>query len=44
MIRTRLSKNPVAIQLPIGKEDTFKGVIDLFEMQAYYSPHVQEYQ
>ncbi len=36
MIRTRLSKNPVAIQLPIGKEDTFKGVIDLFEMQAYY--------
>ena len=36
MIRTRLGKNPVALQLPIGKEDTFKGLIDLFEMQAYY--------
>ena len=36
MIRTRLGKNPVALQLPIGKEDTFKGVIDLFEMKAYY--------
>ncbi len=35
MIRTRLSKNPVPLQLPIGKEDTFKGVIDLFEMKAY---------
>lgn len=34
-IRTRLGKNPVCIQLPIGKEDTFKGLIDLFEMQAY---------
>ena len=36
MIRTRLGKNPVALQLPIGKEDTFKGVIDLFEQKAYY--------
>ena len=35
MIRTRLGKNPVALQLPVGKEDTFKGVIDLFEMKAY---------
>jgi elongation factor G len=35
MIRTRLSKNPVPIELPIGKEDTFKGVIDLFEMKSY---------
>ena len=35
MIRTRLGKNPVALQLPIGKEDTFKGIIDLFEMKAY---------
>ena len=34
-IKTRLGKNPVCIQLPIGKEDTFKGLIDLFEMQAY---------
>ena len=32
---TKLSKNPVLIQIPIGKEDTFKGIIDLFEMQAY---------
>jgi len=36
MIRERLGKNPVAIQLPIGKEDTFIGLIDLFEMRAYY--------
>jgi len=35
MIRERLGKNPVAIQLPIGKEDTFVGLIDLFEMKAY---------
>ena len=36
MIRERLGKNPVAVQLPIGKEDDFVGVVDLFEMQAYY--------
>ncbi len=36
MIKTRLGKNPVALQIPIGAEDTFKGIIDLFEMQAYY--------
>ncbi len=36
MIKTRLGKNPAALQLPIGKEDTFKGIIDLFEMKAYY--------
>ena len=35
MIRTRLSKNPVPVELPIGKEDTFKGVVDLFEMKSY---------
>ncbi|MCC8029857.1 MAG: elongation factor G [Lachnospiraceae bacterium] len=34
-IRTRLGKNAICVQLPIGKEDEFKGVIDLFEMQAY---------
>ena len=32
---TKLSKNPVLIQIPIGAEDTFKGIVDLFEMQAY---------
>jgi len=36
MIRSRLGKNSVPIQLPIGKEDTFKGIIDLFEMKAYF--------
>ncbi len=35
MIRTRLGKNPVPVQLPIGKEDTFRGIIDLFEMKSY---------
>ena len=34
-IRDRLGKNPIVLQLPIGKEDEFKGIIDLFEMQAY---------
>ena len=34
-IKNRLGKNAICIQLPIGKEDTFKGIIDLFEMQAY---------
>ncbi|MBD5467316.1 MAG: elongation factor G [Lachnospiraceae bacterium] len=34
-IKTRLGKNPVILQLPIGKEDEFKGIIDLFEMKAY---------
>ncbi len=34
-IRTRLGKNAICLQLPIGKEDDFKGIIDLFEMQSY---------
>ncbi len=34
-IKTRLGKNAICLQLPIGKEDEFKGIIDLFEMQAY---------
>ncbi|MGN0338203.1 MAG: elongation factor G [Lachnospiraceae bacterium] len=34
-IRTRLGKNAIVLQLPIGKEDEFKGIIDLFEMEAY---------
>ncbi|MBQ4068877.1 MAG: elongation factor G [Lachnospiraceae bacterium] len=32
---TKLGKNPVLVQIPIGKEDSFKGIVDLFEMQAY---------
>ncbi|MDD2251448.1 MAG: elongation factor G [Dehalococcoidales bacterium] len=35
MIRERLNARPVAIQCPIGKEDTFLGVVDLVENQAY---------
>ena len=34
-IKTRLGKNAICLQLPIGKEDEFKGVIDLMEMLAY---------
>jgi elongation factor G len=34
MIRDRLKANPVAIQLPIGKESDYKGVVDLVEMKA----------
>ncbi len=38
MIRERLGANPVPIELPIGKEDTFCGIIDLIRMEAeiYY--------
>jgi peptide subunit release factor RF-3 len=38
MIADRLKCNAVPIQLPIGKEETFKGIIDLIEMNAdiYY--------
>ena len=34
-IKTRLGKNAIVLQLPIGAEDDFKGIIDLFEMKAY---------
>jgi len=35
-IRTRLRGNPVAIQLPIGAEDKFEGVVDLIRMKSIY--------
>ena len=31
----KLGKNPICLQIPIGKEDEFQGIIDLFEMKAY---------
>ncbi len=34
MMRTRLAANPVVIQLPWGKEDTLRGIIDLVEMRG----------
>ena len=35
-IRDRLGKNPICINIPIGAEDQYEGLIDLFEMKAYY--------
>jgi elongation factor G len=35
-MRLRLKANPVAIQIPIGAEDSFKGVVDLVKMKAIY--------
>ncbi len=35
MISKRLGANPVAIQWPIGSEDTFRGIVDLVEMKAH---------
>jgi elongation factor G len=34
-IRTRLGANPIAVQMPIGAESSFKGVVDLMEMRAF---------
>ncbi|WP_039767328.1 MULTISPECIES: elongation factor G [unclassified Caldicellulosiruptor] len=34
MMKERLGANPVAIQVPIGKEDTFRGIVDLLTMKA----------
>ena len=34
-IKNRLGKNAICLQLPIGKENEFQGIIDLFEMKAY---------
>jgi elongation factor G len=36
MIRARLRANPVAIQLPVGAEENFEGVVDLIRMKAIY--------
>jgi elongation factor G len=36
MIRERLGKNPIVINIPIGAEDQYQGLIDLFEMKAYF--------
>ena len=36
MMKERLQANAVPIQLPIGKEDNFEGIIDLVKMKAYY--------
>ncbi|MDD4832072.1 MAG: elongation factor G [Clostridia bacterium] len=36
MMRERLKTNAMPIQLPIGKEDTFKGVVDIIDQKAYY--------
>ena len=39
-IKTRLGKKPVVVNIPIGKEDFFEGIIDLFEMKEYlYNDH-----
>ena len=35
-MKTRLQANPVPLQLPIGQEDSFKGVVDLVTMKAIY--------
>ncbi|MBH32566.1 MAG: elongation factor G [Gammaproteobacteria bacterium] len=35
-IKSRLGSNPIAIQIPIGKEDNFQGVVDLIKMKAIY--------
>ena len=36
MMRNRLHATPIAVQMPIGAEDTFKGMVDLVEMKAIY--------
>lgn len=36
MIREKLSANPIAIQIPMGAEENFEGIIDLIKMKAYF--------
>jgi elongation factor G len=36
MIKERLGANPLPVQLPIGAEDNFKGIVDLFKMKAIF--------
>ena len=45
MIHDRLKCNAVPIQLPIGSEETFKGIIDLVEMKAdvYYDAEGKDF-
>ncbi|UQB42013.1 elongation factor G [Thiomicrospira microaerophila] len=41
-VKTRLGANPVVMQLPIGAEDTFRGVVDLVKMKAiFWNPETQ---
>jgi len=47
MIRSRLNAHPISVQMPIGREASFQGVIDLIEMKAFFfqdhgSPKVAE--
>lgn len=37
MMKKRLRTNPIPIQMPMGKEDTFEGVVDLVRMKALYN-------
>ena len=39
-MRERLGANAIPIQLPIGAEDDFQGIVDLIEQKAYYFPGV----
>ena len=41
-LREVLGANPCPIQIPIGAEETFKGIVDLVTMKAYYWPDEQQ--
>ncbi len=40
-IREKLKLNAAAVQIPIGREKDFKGVVDLVHMKAYYNDGVK---